>query len=70
MSKLLNLFGPSWRVKLGGLAAVIAAVAHVLDALANGKPVEWELTAIGIANGWALMFARDNKVTSEDVGAK
>ena len=63
-------FGPSWRTTLAGTAAILAAMAHVADCLGNGKPIDWTLTIGGITTGAGLLAARDNRVSSEDVGIK
>jgi len=60
--------GISWKTNLTGIAAIVAAVSHALTGLANGTPVDWSVVITGISTGIGLMFARDNKVTSEQVG--
>jgi hypothetical protein len=60
----------SWRTTLGGIASILSAVAHVITALVNGTPVDWALVSIGFGAGTSLLKARDNKVTSEEAGAK
>jgi len=57
----------SWKTTLGGIIALIGPV------LPQILPAEWAwvgqaVTSIGVAFG--LISARDNGVTSEDVGAK
>jgi hypothetical protein len=60
----------SWKTNLLGLATVLGAVANFITDIANGNPVDLMTTITAITAGIGLMFARDNKVTSEDVGAK
>lgn len=64
----VKLLGPSWRTSATGLASVLIALGHVAEALAQGKPVQWELVMPTIVSGVGLMTARDNRVSSEAVG--
>lgn len=66
---MMNLLGPSWKTTVSGLAAVFAALAHIADALANNTSIDWTVTIAGLTSGIGLIFARDNKVSSEQVGA-
>lgn len=65
----MNILGPSWKTTAAGLAAVLSALAHIADGIANGKPIDWTVSIAGITSGIGLLFARDNKVTSEQAGA-
>lgn len=65
----MNPLGASWKTTLSGLAAVLAALAHVADGIANGRPIDWTVTIAGLTSGIGLIFARDNKVSSEAAGA-
>lgn len=66
----------SWKTTIAGWAAVLAAVANAAVALLDGNPettfdvqtIIASLAAVGI--GFGLIKARDNDVSSEDVGAK
>jgi hypothetical protein len=49
---------------------VLGTVSHLITSLANGIPIDYPSVFIGLSSGFGLIFARDNKVTSEDVGAK
>lgn len=65
----MNLLGPSWRTTLSGLLTILATVGHVADAILNGKPIDWTVALTGFTTGVGLLTARDNKVSSEAVGA-
>jgi len=63
----------SWRTSALGIAAILTAIAGAVRAMFDNDPttvVSYEQTAAAIAAGWALLFARDNKVTSEEARAK
>jgi hypothetical protein len=60
----------SWRTTTSGLATILATLAHVFDAIADGKPIDFTVAIAGITTGIGLLHARDNKVTSEDAGAR
>ena len=53
-----------------GIAAVLAAIAGVLTAVANGTPIDWSSAISAIIAGVGLIAARDHNVTSESAGAK
>lgn len=65
----MNLLGPSWRTNLSGLLTIIATLGHVADSILNGKPIDWAIAMAGMTTGIGLLTARDNKVSSEQVGA-
>ena len=58
----------SWRTTVSGIAAILAAVAGVAAAIANGQPVDWTSAFAAVMAGVGLIAARDNRVRSEDVG--
>jgi len=63
----------SWRTSLGGLGMILSAVGFALKASFDNDPstvINIEGTIAAISGGLALLFARDNKVSSEDAGAK
>lgn len=64
----LPLLGPSWKTSLSGVATILAALAHVADAISNGKPIDWTVVAAAFTTGFGLISARDKKVTSEQEG--
>lgn len=56
----------SWRTSAAGVAGFIAALAQAIADLLNGHEANWGLV---VATGLAcigLLFARDQKVTSEE----
>ena len=63
----------SWRTTGGGIAVILSALAGALTALTDGNPAtnpDWVALGGAIAGGWALIQARDNKVSSEQAGIK
>ena len=68
----MNLSG-SWRTTLGGVAVILATVANAIKAVTDNDPatnLNWEVLVAGISAGLAMIAARDNKVSSEQAGAK
>ncbi len=62
----------SWRTSLFGVGGVVAIVGSVLNALFDGDPattVDWVTVCAGLAPAIGLLFARDNRVSSEQAGA-
>lgn len=62
----------SWRTTLAGIAAILTAGGTALTALADGDPMtnpDWAALIAAVIAGIGLLFARDNKVTSEQAGA-
>ena len=62
----------SWRTTLGGVGVLLATVATALTALTDNNPetnVNWEILVAGVSAAFAMIAARDNKVSSEEVGA-
>jgi hypothetical protein len=63
----------SWRTTALGVCTILAAVAAVGKSLFDGDPAtnpDWGTTIGAITAGVGLIMARDNKVTSEQAGAK
>jgi hypothetical protein len=63
----------SWRTTVTGIITIVAAVLTAAKLLIDGDPMtnpDWTMTLAAIAAGWGLIHARDNKVTSEQAGAK
>lgn len=61
----------SWRTTItGGLTILVAIGAATLQFLNTGALPPLEPVFTTVALGIGLLFARDNKVTSESAGAK
>lgn len=63
----------SWRTSVLGICMILAAVGGAGKALLDGDPstnVSFTELGIAISGGIALIFARDDKVSSESAGAK
>jgi len=63
----------SWRTTGLGICTIVAAVAAAGKAFLDGDPStnpDWGTTIAAITAGIGLIFARDNKVTSEQAGVK
>lgn len=61
----MNLLGPSWKTTLTGVIAVLSSITHIADSMLNNKPVDWTVAMTGIMTGIGLIFARDNRVSTE-----
>jgi malic enzyme len=61
-----KILGPSWRTSGAGIGMVAA---YVLLCTWQGKPLNFEALAVLGFGAAGLASARDNKVTSEQVGA-
>lgn len=62
----------SWRTNILGILTILGAILGYVKAAVDSDPStvpDWSQTALGITAGWGLLIARDNKVTSEEVGA-
>jgi hypothetical protein len=63
----------SWRTTTAGIAAIVAAVGTAVGALFDADPLtlpDWGAVAAAVMAGIGLLSARDNKVSSEQAGAK
>lgn len=63
----------SWRTTVAGIAAIVTAVASAIAALLDADPTtvpEWGAVAAAVMAGVGLLNARDNRVSSEQAGAK
>jgi hypothetical protein len=66
----IKLFSGSYRTSLAGVAAIFAALAGAAKAHYSGMPIDYASTAAAVMAGIGLLKARDNKVSSEEAGAK
>jgi hypothetical protein len=63
----------SWRTTALGICSILAAIAAAGKALLDTDPTtnpDWGLLVAAITAGVGLIVARDNRVTSEQAGAK
>jgi hypothetical protein len=63
----------SWRTTTAGIAAIVAALATAAVALFDADPLttpDWGAVSAAFMAGVGLLAARDNKVSSEQAGAK
>ena len=63
----------SWRTTVAGVGTILASVGFALKAIFDGDPttnVDFPVLVAGITAGIGLITARDNKVSSEEAGAK
>lgn len=63
----------SWRTSLFGVGGLVSVIAATATALTDGKPEtnpDWGAVAGALMACLGLMFARDDKVTSEEAKAK
>lgn len=69
----MNNLTSSWRTTFAGVAAAAIAVLAVVQAYFDNDPStvpQWEIAIGAVIAGVGLIFARDNKVSSEEAGAK
>ncbi len=63
----------SWRTSLAGLLSAIAMSIPTIQAAIDGNPAtvpDWSIVVGAVGLAVVAFFARDNKVTSEQAGAK
>lgn len=66
-------FIPSWRTTLAGIGAILVAVGSAVTAIFDNDPAtvaDWGAVTAAVIAGIGLIMARDNKVSSEQAGAK
>jgi hypothetical protein len=66
-------FIPSWRTTVAGIGAILVAIGGALSATFDNDPAtvaDWTAVVAACIAGFGLIFARDNKVSSEQAGAK
>jgi len=59
----------SWRTSAAGIAAILTAVGAAMSALSDNDPQtmpDWGAVIAATIAGVGLLFARDNRVTSEE----
>lgn len=62
----------SWRTTTAGIGAILIAVGSALGAQFDNDPAtlaDWGAVIAAVIAGVGLLFARDNKVTSEQARA-
>jgi len=62
----------SWKTTTAGIGAILIAVGSALSAQFDNDPTsvaDWGAVIAAVIAGVGLLFARDNKVTSEQAGA-
>lgn len=60
----------SWRTTGGGIGAIILGLGMIISGFAGGDMGQVAAGAGSIVSGIGLMAARDDKVSSEEAGAK
>ena len=63
----------SWRTTTAGIAAIVVAIGTAVGALFDADPLtlpDWGAVGAAVMAGIGLLAARDNKVSSEQAGAK
>ena len=60
----------SWRTTLLGVLTIVVAVGSAGISYLNTGTFDWPATMMGVTAGLGLIKARDNKVSSEQAGAK
>lgn len=71
INKKLKLMKPGIKLKLTGLVSSIAAIIGAASLLLDGNPStnpDWSAVIAAVTAGIGLLLARQNNVSSEDVG--
>lgn len=66
-------FNASWRTTVAGIGAMLIAAGGALSATFDNDPstvADWTAVIAAFIAGFGLIFARDNKVSSEGAGIK
>lgn len=62
----------SWKTTTAGVGAILIAIGSAMSAQFDSDPAtvaDWGAVIAAVIAGIGLIFARDNKVTSEQAGA-
>lgn len=62
----------SWKTTTAGVATILVALGNAGQAVASGNfgSIDFPSLIAAVTAGLGLLFARDNAVSSEDVGLK
>jgi len=63
----------SWKTTVLGILTILGAVVVAVKAMLDSDPstmADWGIVATAVTSGLGFIFARDNKVTSEQANAK
>lgn len=66
----------SWKTTIGGIAAILSGLgmlAKIINDFILGNPIQYEVVAIALSSigaGITGLTARDNNVSSQDVGIR
>lgn len=66
------MFKASWRTAAAGIAAILTLVGNAIKSYIDNDPtttVDLVQLVAGVSAGFGLLFARDEKVSSEQAGA-
>ena len=70
----MNIFGASWRTKIGGIIGLLGSIGLAATQIQHGNwsfgSPEWLAVFAAFGAAWANLNARDNKVSSEQAGIK
>lgn len=68
-----RLIMKSWKTTTTGIITAVTAILSAIGLILDGNPQtnpDYAATIAAVTAGLGLVFARDNKVSSEDAGAK
>jgi hypothetical protein len=60
----------SWRTTVAGIIGALAVIAPAMHNQMEGRHVDWTLVFGALSVSIGLIFARDNRVSSEQAGVK
>lgn len=67
------IFKGSWLTRLTGIAIIVETISSAVVKLTDNNPltnVDWKTAAVAIATGYGIAIARQNNVSSQDVGIR